>query len=104
MLRRNHATPSKFASSVTGALHANHPNYSVGVTTFTDIVTTPVVTPIPLGFSSSGGNLTFTWGDPSFALQNSTNVVGPYTTIDGAATGFSTNMLYQQMYFRLAHP
>lgn len=94
----------EFASSVTGVLYGNHPNYSLAVTKFSDIVTTAPVVPIPLGFSSSGGNLTFTWGDASFSLQNSTNVVGPYTTIDGATTGFTTNMLYQQMYFRLTHP
>ncbi len=46
------------ATSVTGVLYGNHPNYTVGVTKFSDIVA--VVPPIPLDVSFSGGNLTFT--------------------------------------------
>jgi hypothetical protein len=94
----------EFASSVTGVLYGNHPNYSVAVTKFSDIVTTPVVTPIPLNMSYSGGVLTFTWSDPSFSLQNSINVTGPYSTIIGASTGFITNTSEAQMYFRLSNP
>lgn len=63
-----------------------------------------VPSPIPLGLSSSGGNLTFTWSDSSFSLQTATNVAGPYNTITGATTGFSTNTAAAQMYFRLVHP
>ncbi len=91
-----------FAASVTGVLYGNHPNYSVGVTKFSDIYNPP--TPIPLGITYSGGSLTFNWSDPSFKLQFATNVVGPYTTIVGATTGFITNTLSDQMYFRLVNP
>ena len=91
-----------FAASVTGVLYGNHPNYSVGVTKFSDIFNP--ATPIPLGVSYSGGSLTFSWSDPSFKLQFATNVVGPYTTIVGATTGFITNTLSAQMYFRLVNP
>ncbi len=93
-----------FASSVTGVFYGNHPSYSVAVTKFSDIVTNVSVVPIPLNISSSGGTLTFNWSDPTFQLQSATNVVGPYTTISGAATGFSTNTLSGEMYFRLFHP
>jgi len=85
-------------------LYGNHPNYSVAVTKFSDIDTSAVVTPIPLNISSSGGNLTFNWTDASFSLQSASVVTGPYTTIPGATTGFTTNMLFDQMYFRLIHP
>lgn len=93
-----------FASSVTGVLYGNHPNYSVGVTKFSDIDASAPVTPIPLNYTVSGGSLTFNWSDATFELQSSTNVTGPYTTISGAATGFTTNTIFPQMYFRLAHP
>ena len=91
-----------FATSVTGVLYGNHPNYSVAVTKFSDIVSP--VSPIPLGVTQSGGDLIFDWSDPSFSLQCATNVVGPYTTIVGATTGFITNTLSDQMYFRLVNP
>ncbi|MDR3458409.1 MAG: fibronectin type III domain-containing protein [Verrucomicrobiae bacterium] len=67
-------------------------------------VTGGTVTPIPLGVSSAGGAMTFTWADGSFSLQTATNVAGPYSTIPGAASGFSTNMTAAQMFFRLSHP
>jgi hypothetical protein len=95
-------TMPTFATSVTGILYGNHPNYSVGVTKFSDIVS--IVPAIPLGYSYSGGNLTLTWSDPSFKLQMATNVVGPYTTLTGATTGFTTNTLAAEMYFRLVNP
>ncbi len=91
-----------FATSVTGVLYGNHPNYSVAVTKFSDIVA--VVPQIPLDVSFSGGNLTFSWSDASWSLQSAPIVTGPYTTIPGAATGFMTNTLSDQMYFRLFHP
>lgn len=91
-----------FAASVTGVLYGNHPNYSVGVTKFSDIYSPPPA--IPLGVTYSGGNLTFDWSDPSFKLQCATNVLGPYNTIVGATTGFITNTLSAQMYFRLVNP
>ena len=93
-----------FASSVTGVFYGNHPTYSVGVTKFSDIVTNVAAVPIPLNISYSGGSLTFNWSDPTFLLQSAPKVVGPYTTISGAGTGFSTNTLSSEMYFRLFHP
>ncbi len=67
-------------------------------------VQSAVVNPIPLGFSFTGGSMAFTWSDASFSLQSSTNVAGPYTTISGAVSGFSTNTGAAQMFFRLFHP
>ena len=94
-----------FAYSVTGILYGGNPNFSVGVTRFADIVTTAPLSPIPLSLSYSGGNLVFNWNDNSFSLQSSTNVVGPYTTITGAASGFITNTTAAStMFFRLYHP
>jgi hypothetical protein len=93
-----------YASSVTGNLIGGHPNVFLAVTKWSDIVTNLPVVPIPLGIGYSGGNLTFTWSDPSFDLQSATNVVGPYVTIPGATSGFTTNTAAAQMYFRLFHP
>ena len=64
-----------------------------------------VVNPIPLSFTFTGGNtMAFTWTDSSFSLQSATNVAGPYATIAGAVSGFSTNTAAAQMFFRLFHP
>jgi hypothetical protein len=62
--------------------------------------------PIPLSFVQSAGSFTFTWTDATFDLQSSTNVAGPYNTISGAASGFSTNILTSMpaLFFRLHHP
>ena len=94
-----------FASSVTGIMYGTSTN-QLFVTRFADIVTTIAPSPIPLTMISSGGTLTFTWSDPSFNLQSSTNVLGPYATIPGASSGFMTNAAPDQpeMFFRLAHP
>ncbi|MFO1513601.1 MAG: immunoglobulin domain-containing protein [Verrucomicrobiota bacterium] len=92
----------EFAASVTGVLYGNHPNYSLAVTKFSDIVT--LVPPVSLGYSLSGGNLTLTWSDPSFSLQAASVVTGPYNTIIGATSGFTTNTSADQLYFRLVHP
>lgn len=63
------------------------------------------VNPIPLSFSSLPGSFTLSWADASFALQMSTNVAGPYTTISGAVSPFTTNTIDNaQMFFRLQHP
>jgi len=96
-----------FASSVTGNLIGNHPNIFLAVTKFSDINTSVPVVPIPLSASFSAGIFTFNWTDASFSLQSATNVLGPWSTITGAADGFSTNItsiLSDQMYFRLIHP
>ena len=53
----------------------------------------------------SSGNMTFTWGDSSFVLQDSTNVLGPYNTIPGAMSGFITNTSdHPTLFFRLYKP
>ncbi|HXI72366.1 MAG TPA: fibronectin type III domain-containing protein [Verrucomicrobiae bacterium] len=59
-----------------------------------------------LNLSASGGILTFNWTDPSFSLQSSTNVAGPYATIPGAVTGFTTNAalsIVRNQFFRLSN-
>lgn len=59
-----------------------------------------------LNMSASGGILTFNWIDPSFNLQSSTNVAGPYVTIPGAVTGFTTNAslsIVPNQFFRLSN-
>lgn len=93
-----------FATSVTGVLIGNNSDYSLAVTKFSNIVTNSLVAPIPLNVSFSGGTLTFNWTDASFNLQSATNVTGPYVTIPGAASGFTTNTTLDQLYFRLFHP
>ncbi|HVU08627.1 MAG TPA: hypothetical protein VHG89_08815 [Verrucomicrobiae bacterium] len=71
-------------------------------TSFSDVATV-TVTPIPLNIQSGGGNVVLTWNDPSFSLQSSANINGPYTTISGASSGFTTNTSNAQMFFRLVH-
>jgi len=74
------------------------------VTRWSDIATNPIV-PIPLNAAYSAGNMTFTWGDSSFLLQDSTNVLGPYNTITGAVSPFMTNTTsHPTLFFRLYHP
>jgi hypothetical protein len=77
-------------------------NLVVG-TAFGDVATITVV-PIPLHIQSSGANVVLTWSDASFSLQSSTNVTGPYTTITGAVSGFTTNTALAEMFFRLYRP
>jgi hypothetical protein len=97
-------TLPSYAYSVSGAMYGMNTNFSVAVTRFADIVTT-APSPIPLNLAYSGGILTFTWSDSSFVLQSSTNVAGPYTTIPGANSGFTTNTTSAPaMFFRLYHP
>jgi hypothetical protein len=97
-------TLPSYAYSVSGVMYGINTNFSVAVTRFADIVTT-VPLPGPLNLSFSGGNITFSWSDPSFSLQSSTNVAGPYTTIFGASSGFMTNTTSAPtMFFRLYHP
>jgi hypothetical protein len=94
-----------YAYSVTGVLYGLSPSYTLAVTKFSDIVTTPPPAPIPLSVSYASGSLTFNWSDPSFSLQSSTNVAGPYTTIPGATSGFSTNTTATPtLFFKLYHP
>jgi hypothetical protein len=97
-------TLPSYAYSVSGAMYGMNTNFSVAVTRFADIVTT-APSPIPLNLAYSGGILTFNWSDASFVLQSATNVVGPYTTISGANSGFITNTTSAPaMFFRLYHP
>ncbi|MEI9863797.1 MAG: hypothetical protein WDN00_04435 [Limisphaerales bacterium] len=77
-------------------------NLIVG-TSYSDVAPT-VVVPIPLNIHSSGGVITLTWSDASFSLQSSSSVSGPYTTIAGAASGFTTNTSNSQIFFRLSNP
>jgi hypothetical protein len=78
-------------------------NLLVG-TAFGDVATI-TVNRIPLNFQWSRPNLTLTWSDASFSLQSSTNATGPYTTISGASSGFTTNTTSSSMkFFRLYHP
>ncbi|MEI6196198.1 MAG: Ig-like domain-containing protein, partial [Verrucomicrobiota bacterium] len=73
-----------------------------GTSTSLITVTIPAPASIPLSLGVAGSTLTFNWTDPTFSLQSSTNVAGPYTTIPGATTGFSTNTTAAPtMFFRL---
>jgi hypothetical protein len=101
-----------YATSVTGVLFGSmnpvanvaSPNFSIMVTKWADIVLPPPA-PIPLSAGFSGGNITFNWTDPSFSLQTATNLLGPWSTIPGAADGFMTNVTTDPMwFFRLYHP
>lgn len=75
-------------------------NLAIG-TSFGDVV------PVKVYGSLTGGNLTLTWNQDSFGLESSTNVTGPYTTISGATSPFTTNISSatssSQLFFRLIH-
>lgn len=71
-------------------------------TAFSDVVM--FTAPIPLNISYAAGVSTLTWSDASFSLQTAPAVTGPYTTISGAVSGFSTNNSVSQIFFRLYHP
>ena len=55
-----------------------------------------------LTITQSGGDVVLTWSAPGFVLQSAPTVTGPYTTINGAASGYSTATTGTQQYFRLA--
>ena len=76
------------------------------VPTFLGAIVTnlPIVNPIPLNIQYSGGSVTLTWSDASFNLQSALVVTGPYTTIPGAASPFTTNAINSETFFRLLHP
>jgi hypothetical protein len=71
----------------------NIDNLVIG-TAFTEVV--PV-----LSLTKSGNNAVLSWGDPSYALQASTNVLGVYTNIPGATSPHSYPISGSQRYFRL---
>jgi hypothetical protein len=101
-----------FASSIAGVFSQHSTSavptnsYELDILQIADLVpgTPPViVNPIPLTIQSSGGNLTLTWSDPSFSLQSSTNVAGPYTTISAAASPYTDSPTNTATFYRLVH-
>jgi len=62
-----------------------------------------IVVPIPLHIQPSGTNIVLTWNDPSFSLQSSALVNGPYTTLGGATSPFTTNTVASRQFYRLIH-
>src|ERR1035437_4045054 len=105
--------PGPFATSVTGVMSQTQTSgavltngYNIILSDFSQITvgTPPVIVPIPLNIQLSGANVVLTWSDASFSLQSSTIVTGPYTTISGASSGFTTNInSNSQQFFRLIH-
>lgn len=69
-------------------------NLAIG-TSFGDVV--------PLLYVSlTGSNLTLTWNLNYFSLQTANNVTGPYTTMTGVTSPFTTNITSNsQLFFRL---
>ena len=104
--------PGPFATSVTGVMSQTQTSgtvltngYNIILSDFSQItVGTPPLLPILLSIQLSGANVVLTWSDASFSLQSSTIVTGPYTTLSGAASGFTTNInSNSQQFFRLIH-
>jgi hypothetical protein len=111
-----------YAQSVSGVVFGSmnptagipSPNFAVAVTKFSDIVTNPpTVLPIPLTAAFAGGGIgsgiTFNWTDTSYdtgyVLQTATNLLGPWTVVTGAASGFTTNVTSAPaVFYRLYHP
>ena len=77
----------------------------VSSSVITITVTNVTVTPIALTNVVAGGNITFTWSDNSFNLQTTTNLLGTWTTVSGAVSGFVTNVTAEPTrFYRLLHP
>jgi hypothetical protein len=104
--------PGPFATSVTGVMSQSQTSgtvltngYEIILSDFSQItVGTPPLLPVLLNIQLSGTNVVLTWSDASFSLQSATIVTGPYTTITGASSGFTTNTALAEMFFRLYRP
>ena len=104
--------PGPFATSVTGVMSQSQTSgtvltngYEIILSDFSQItVGTPPLLPVLLNIQLSGANVVLTWSDASFSLQSATIVTGPYTTITGAVSGFTTNTALAEMFFRLYRP
>jgi hypothetical protein len=93
-------------SQTSGSVLTN--GYSIILSDFSQITVgtppPPSTQPIPLNYQLSAPNFTLTWSDASFSLQSAANVSGPYTTISGATSPFTTNITsHSQLFFRLIH-
>jgi Immunoglobulin domain len=58
---------------------------------------------IPVNASLSGHNLTLSWTNSAFALQFSTNVAGPYSTVSGAASPYVVPATNAAGFYRLKY-
>jgi hypothetical protein len=56
-----------------------------------------------LNIAQSGNQAVLTWSDPTYSLQRATAVTGPYTTVAGAVSGFTTPITGNS-FFRLTKP
>jgi hypothetical protein len=56
-----------------------------------------------LTITQSGNQAVLTWSDAAFSLQRATEVTGPYNTVVGAVSGFSTPITGNS-FFRLIQP
>ncbi len=96
---------AEFESTAIGSTNANYDgttgNYGPGASggTIRNDLTSVWGSPI-LNIAPSGTNVVLTWSASGFNLQSSTNVVGPYTNVVGAASGYTTPT-GKQMFFRL---
>ena len=102
--------PGAFATSVKSVMSQNQTSgtvftngYSFVLADFSQIeVGTPPVLPTLLNYQLSAPNFTLTWNDATFSLQSATNVAGPYTTLSGVTSPFTTNTASNsQLFFRL---
>jgi hypothetical protein len=78
-------------------------DFKVGLS-FASVTSTTAVSPvtaIPLVVSRSGGNLTLSWSDPSFALQKAPTATGVYTNVPGAVSPWLVSPAGGAGYFRL---
>lgn len=56
-----------------------------------------------LSINSFGSNVVVKWGNPTYSLQSSTSVTGPYTTIPGATSPYTNNSASPTTFYRLIH-
>ena len=66
------------------------------------VVNAPPSSP-KLNYTYNKPNLSLTWTNASFALESADVVTGPWTTITGATTGFTTNATSAAKFFRLKY-
>jgi uncharacterized repeat protein (TIGR03803 family) len=63
-------------------------------------VTLPV-TPVPLNFQFTAGNLNLRWSDPAFFLYAAPAINGPYVKLAGAVSPYTAGVTNAQQFFKL---
>lgn len=64
----------------------------------------PSTAPVSLSIQNRAGRVVLGWTNPSFVLQSSTNISGPFVSVPGATNPYTNNSTPAQLFFRLQAP